>query len=142
MSQKTIKTAGWVLTILLGFLFTMSAFLKLTQNETALVQASSFGLDASTYRFIGIIEIISLILFIIPRTGVVGTLLLAAYLGGAIVTHLQHQQPVAMPVLIQITLWVAALIRFPELRERLLMNTKIRDLETNKYTGNHSKSLG
>ena len=120
MSQKTIKITRWGMTIVLALVFTMSAFMKLTQNETALAQASSFGIDATTYQFIGIIEIISLILFIIPRTGIIGTLLLAAYLGGAIVTHLQHQQPIAMAVIFQIVLWITAFVRFPELRQRLL----------------------
>lgn len=120
MSQKTIKIIGWVLTIILAFLFIMSASMKLTQNETAVAQASTFGIDATTYLFIGIIEIISLILFIIPRTGIIGTLLLAAYLGGAIVTHLQHQEPIAMAVIIQMVLWITAFIRFPELSQRLL----------------------
>lgn len=120
MSQKAIKITGWSLTIILGLLFTMSAFMKLTQNEEALAQASTFGLDATTYQFIGIIEIIALILFIIPRTGVLGTLLLVAYLGGAIVTHLQHQEPIATAVIIQMVLWITAFIRFPELRQRLI----------------------
>lgn len=120
MSQKTIKIIGWVLTVILAFLFIMSASMKLTQNETAVAQASTFGIDATTYLFIGIIEIISLILFIIPRTGIIGTLLLAAYLGGAIVTHLQHQEPIAMAVIIQMVLWITAFIRFPELSQRLL----------------------
>ncbi len=119
MSQKAIKITGWTMTIVLALVFTMSAFLKLTQNETALAQASSFGIDATTYQFIGIIEIISLILFIVPRTGILGTMLLVAYLGGAIVTHLQHQQPIAMAVIFQILLWVTAFIRFPELKQRI-----------------------
>jgi len=124
MSQKGIKITGWTLTIILGLLFTMSAFMKLTQNETALAQASSFGIDATTYRFIGIIEIISLMVFIIPRTGILGTLLLVAYLGGAIVTHLQHQEPIAVAVAVQTVLWVTAFIRFPELKQRLFSNKK------------------
>lgn len=32
MSQKTIKITGWVSTIILALLFTISAFMKLTQN--------------------------------------------------------------------------------------------------------------
>src|SRR5690606_28145287 len=124
----TIKITGWVMTIILGLLFTMSAFMKLTQNETALVQASSFGIDATTYQFIGIIEIISLILFIIPRTGILGTMLLVAYLGGAIVTHLQHQEPIAVAVIIQILLWITAFIRFPELKQRLFSTKNIQQL--------------
>ena len=120
MSQKAIKITGWVLTIVLGLLFTMSAFMKLTGNEEALAQASSMGIDAATYQFIGVVEILSLLLFIMPRTGVIGTLLLVAYMGGAIVTHLQHQQPIAMAVTIQILLWITAFVRFPELKQRLL----------------------
>lgn len=119
MSQKTSRTIGWTLTIILGILFGMSAFMKITQNQTALTQALSFGIDKTTYQFIGIVEIISLILFIIPRTGILGTLALAAYMGGAIVTHLQHHQPIAMAVIIQIGLWITAFIRFTELNHRL-----------------------
>lgn len=120
MSQKTIKIIGWVMTIILALLFIMSAFMKLTQNETALTQATSIGIDPATYQIIGLVEIISLILFLIPRTAIIGTLLLIAYLGGAIVTHLQHQQPIAMAIIIQIFLWITAFVRFPELKQRLL----------------------
>lgn len=120
MSQKTIKITGWVLSILLALLFTMSAFMKLTQNEAAIAQASAVGIDATTYLYIGIVEIISLILFLIPRTAILGTLLLVAYMGGAIATHLQHQQPIGMAVGVQVVLWITAFVRFPELKQRLL----------------------
>jgi len=120
MSPKAIKITGWVLAILLAALFTMSAFMKLTQNKTALEQAAAVGIDATTYLYIGVIEIVSLVLFLLPRTGVLGTLLLAAYLGGAIATHVQHQQPVLMPVMIQVVLWITAITRFPELKQRLI----------------------
>lgn len=119
MKPKTIKIAGWVLTVLLGLLFAFSAFMKLTQNEAAIAQAAEVGLDSHSYLLIGIVEIAALILFIIPRTGVVGALLLIAYLGGAIATHLEHQQPIAMAVAIQVLVWITAALRFPELRNRL-----------------------
>lgn len=93
--------------------------MKLTHSETAVAQAASIGLDATTYWWIGVVEVISLVLFIVPRTGVLGALLLIAYLGGAIATHLQHQQPIVMPVAIQVLLWIAAALRFPELTQRL-----------------------
>lgn len=124
MSQKTISIIGWTLTAILGFVFTMSAFLKLTQNESAIEQAASIGFDATIYLFIGVVEVISLILFIIPRTGVVGALLLIAYMGGAIATHLQHQQPITVAVAIQILLWITAFVRFPELKQRLFGSDK------------------
>lgn len=122
-SSKTIKISGWVFTIILAGLFTVSAWMKLSQNEMAVAQAAEIGLSKSTYQFIGFIELASLILFIIPRTGVIGTLLLIAYLGGAIVTHLEHQQPIIMAVVVQILLWITAFLRFPELKQRLLFTS-------------------
>ncbi len=119
MSHKVMNTTGWVLTIVLALLFAMSAFMKLAPNEDTLAQAAAMGMDAGVYRMIGVIEVISLLLFILPRTGVLGSLLLISYMGGAIVTHLQHQQPIVMPVIIQALLWIAAVLRFPEFRQRL-----------------------
>lgn len=119
MSQKTTGRIGLGLSILLAALFALSAFLKLTQQEAAVAQAASVGIDAGTYQLIGVIELIALLLFVVPRTGVLGALLLIAYMGGAIVTHLQHQQPIVMAVVIQAMVWIAAALRFPELRQRL-----------------------
>lgn len=124
MSQKFSKTTGWVLTLLLAALFCLSAFPKLTADETAIAQAASLGINAATYQRIGIIEMIALLLFIIPRTGVLGALLLIAYMGGAIVTHLQHQQPITMAVIVQVLVWITALLRFPELKQRLLLRSE------------------
>lgn len=115
-----MNTTGWVLTILLALLFAMSAFMKLTKNDAALEQAAAVGFDASTYQMIGVIEIISLILFLIPRTALLGSLLLIAYMGGAIATHLQHQQPIVLAVAVQVLLWIVVVLRFPLIRQRLI----------------------
>lgn len=124
MSQKSITITGWTLTALLGLVFAMSAISKFSQDASAAEHAAAMGLDVSTLQFIAFVEIISFILFAIPRTGILGTLLLAAYLGGAIVTHLEHQQPMVMAVAIQALLWITAVIRFPELRQRLFATQK------------------
>ncbi len=120
MLQKTFKISGWVLTGLLSLLFLMSAAMKILQQPEAIEQAASIGFDATTYLKIGVVELLTLILFIIPRTGIIGALLLIAYMGGAIATHLQNQESIFMPVLVQILVWITAFIRFPELRSRVL----------------------
>jgi hypothetical protein len=125
MSHKTIKITGYIFTAVLTFLFGMSAFMKLTQDPTALEQAGGIGFSPQTYLAIGVIELISLVLFIIPRTGLLGSLLLIAYMGGAIVTHLQHQQSIAMAVGVQVLLWITVALRFPEIHKRLLTPSKI-----------------
>jgi hypothetical protein len=124
MSDKLKKIIYWVLTGLVAFVFVSSALGKLTADADALKMAEGFGLNAQNYTILGVIEIISIILFIIPRTGILGTLLLAAYMGGAIATHLEHGQSVIAPCVIQTFLWIVAIYRFPELKSRLLKSDK------------------
>lgn len=122
MTQKTKKITGWVLTALLALVFIRSAAMKLGGGAEALKGAAAMGLSAGTLQLIAVVEILSIVLFIIPRTGLLGTLLLAAYLGGAIATHLEHGQPVMVPVVIQALVWITATIRFRELSSRLMGN--------------------
>ncbi len=119
-SEKTKKIIYWVLTSLVAFIFVGSAVGKFTANEEALKMASSFGIDATTNTFLGIVEIVCLLLFVIPRTGILGTLLLTAYMGGAIATHLEHGISIVAPCIIQSFLFAVAFYRFPDLRTKLL----------------------
>ena len=82
--------------------------------------ASNFGIDSATFTMLGILELACLILFIIPRTGIIGTMLLAAYMGGAIATHVEHGESILAPCIVQSILFLIAFYRFPELRSTLL----------------------
>jgi hypothetical protein len=101
MTQKAKNIIGWTLTGILAFVFISSAVMKLTGSEEVVKGAASMGLTAGAMQVDRYVEIGSILLFIFPRTGLLGTLLLAAYLGGAIVTHLEHGQPFLVPVIIQ-----------------------------------------
>jgi len=120
MNTKSKKIIYWVLTGLVAFIFLGSAVGKFTANEEAIKMASNFGLDAKTYTLIGIVEVVCILLFIIPRTGIIGTLLLSAYMGGAIATHLEHGVSIVAPCVIQSFVLIVAFYRFPVLRTKLL----------------------
>lgn len=120
MNQKTRNIIGWSLTVLISLVVLMSAFMKLKGGEEMVKNSAMIGLTATSIFVIGIVELLSIVLFIIPRTGVLGTLLLAAYLGGAIVTHLEHADKFTVPLILQCIVWITAVIRFPELSKRLL----------------------
>ncbi len=123
MTDKTKKIINWVLTGLVASIFIGSAMGKFFANPETLAMAQGMGIDASTYRAIAVVELISIVLFIFPRTGILGTLLLVAYMGGAIATHLEHAQSIVAPCVIQAFLWIVAVVRFPELKQRLLGNS-------------------
>ena len=119
MNIKTKKIIGWSLSGLVALMLIASAVDKIFGSAHALEMASSFGLSAKPYAILGMIEILSVLLFLYPRTGILGTLLLSSYFGGAIATHLQHQQDIIFPMAIEALIWITAIIRFPELVKRI-----------------------
>ena len=119
MTTKTKNIIGRVLTCMIVLMMSASAIDKILGSEHALKMGASFGLTGSTYSILGIIEILSVLLFLYPRTGILGTLLLSSYLGGAIATHLQHQQNIFFPMGIEALIWITAVIRFSELLTRI-----------------------
>jgi len=118
MNAPKRNTIGLILAILNLLLLGASAADKIIGSQHALTMGASFGLSPDTYRALGFIELVSAILFIIPRTGLLGLLLLSSYLGGAIATHLQHHEPIEFPAAIEAFVWIIAVLRFPEVTSR------------------------
>jgi len=118
--MKTNKIIYWTLTGLVTLVFLGSSSGKLMGNAEALKMAEGFGFNAENYRTTGVVELISVLLFLWPRTGILGTLLLSAYMGGAIATNVQHAQPLMAPCIVLTFVLAVSFYRFPELRQKLL----------------------
>jgi uncharacterized membrane protein YphA (DoxX/SURF4 family) len=106
--------AGWVLTGLLTALFLASSAGKLAGAEQVVKMMGEWGLGKYVL-LIGVGELVSALLFVIPKTHSLGALLLSGYMGGAIVTHMQHGEPFIMQSVILALIWVAGYLRYPEL---------------------------
>ena len=119
MTSKTKKIINWVLAGIIGLVFLGSGINKLMGSAEALTMAEGFGISAGNFKMLGIIEVSAVLLFLYPRTGILGTLLLVAYMGGAIATHLEHGQPIIAPIIISAVLWIVAVNRFQELTQRI-----------------------
>lgn len=119
MSNKIKKITVITLVAIIAIIFLGSAAGKVFGSEQMVKMAAGFGFSTVSFKVLGIIEILAVVSFIFPRTGVFGTVLLAAYMGGGIATHLQHGQPIMVPVIIECLIFVTAAVRFPELIERL-----------------------
>jgi DoxX-like family len=121
MTSKTKNIIAWSLTILISaFMLFGSASGKFLGGEALQPMFDKYGLGGNMRYNIGALEVFCTIIFLIPRTGVIGTLLLAAYMGGAIVTHLEHDESYIFQIVISALIWICAFIRFPELTSRLL----------------------
>lgn len=62
---------------------------------------------------IGVGELVSALLFFIPQTHSLGVLLLSAYMGGAIVTHMQNDEPYITQSIMLVVIWIIAYLRDP-----------------------------
>ena len=125
MSPVARQRVGWALSGVVCLLLAASAVDKIFGSAHSLEMTRSFGIAPATYQMLGVVELASAVLFLVPRTSVLGVLLLASYMGGAIATHLQHQQSVVFPAVFQAWVWVAAAVRMPQLFAGLGLKRKI-----------------
>ena len=118
MNCKKRKIAGYILSGLVTFIFVDTGILKFTGGEQNAQTAELVG-GISTLYLLGGLQIFFALLFWIPRTAVVGFLLMACYMAGAMATHLVIKESFALQTGIEALIWVAGFVRFPELTQRL-----------------------
>lgn len=112
--SKGRRIAAWTLTTLITLVFVSSAVFKLVAAAQVIEVFQKWGLG-NKVLLIAIGELVSALLFFIPHTNSLGVLLLSAYMGGAIVTHMQNAEPYYGPSILLVLIWVAGYLRHPEL---------------------------
>jgi len=112
--SKGRKIAGWILTGLIGAMIIMAGTMKLIGGKEMADNFAKYGLEGRQ-MLIGAGELISAILFIIPRTSSLGVLLLSGLMGGAIVTHMEHGEMFIAQSVILVVIWITGWLRNPEL---------------------------
>jgi hypothetical protein len=102
-----MKIAGWVLSALIGlFLVGASALPKFVGMEAALSTMEVVGWPEKYLMLIGVIEVVCVILFLIPRTGLLGAVLTTGLLGAALAANLRVDNPLFSHTLFSIYLGV------------------------------------
>ncbi len=113
MGRKT-RIAGWILSVLIAGLFLFSAagklFIDFPDKEKSF---GELGWTVAGLKPVGVIEVIFAIAFILPRVGFLGAILLTAYLGGAVCTHMRIGQPWILPAILGVIVWIAMGMRQP-----------------------------
>src|SRR6266403_497319 len=105
MSAKTKRIISIVLMAIPSLMLVMSAVMKLAHAQ-AIVEGFSKSALINYITLIGIIELLSVILFLIPKTTKVGFLLLCSYLGGAMAIELAGGQPPSAAIFLAI-IWIS-----------------------------------
>ncbi|WP_339940537.1 DoxX family protein [Novipirellula rosea] len=114
--SKKLRTAGWGLSVLISLLLIgASASGKFTSWEGKTEMFAKMGWDEGVMFKIGIVEVVIAVLFLVPRTAFVATILLSAYLGGATATHVRVGEAFFVPIILGVLAWIALGLRQPDI---------------------------
>lgn len=112
-----------VLTVLVTLFLAFDTIVKVLVLAPGVEATTALGYPAESVFWIGLIELACLALYLVPRTSVLGALLLTGYLGGAIATHVRVGNPLLshtlFPIYVSFLVWGSLYLREPRLRELL-----------------------
>jgi len=119
-STRTATIVGYICTGLVALFLTFDTVLKVLRLGPAVEGTSALGYPADSVVWIGIIELVCLVLYLVPSTSVLGAVLMTGYLGGAVATHVRISSPLLshtlFPIYVGLLLWGGLYLREKRLR--------------------------
>ncbi len=121
--SKTKLWAGRIISALPVLFLLFDSVIKLMEIAPVKESFTQLGYPVSLARGIGILELVCVAVYVIPRTSVLGAILLTGYLGGAVATHVRVGDPlfshVLFPTYVGVLLWFGLYLREERLRQAL-----------------------
>jgi hypothetical protein len=114
--SKKILWTGRILTTLPALLLIFSASMKLAHPPQLDEGFTHLGIPITHAFGLGVLEVACTLIYLIPRTSVLGAILLTGYLGGAIQTHLRVGDPYYTQFILGVVIWAGLYLREPRLR--------------------------
>jgi DoxX-like family len=112
--------AGRVVSALPALFLLVDAVMKLVKPAPVVEATLALGYPESVILGLGIVLLACTLLYLIPRTAVLGAILLTGYLGGAVATHVRVGSPLLthslFPVYVALLVWGSPLPRDDRLR--------------------------
>lgn len=123
ISKSQLWTGRIMSGLVILFLSFDGIFKFIKPAEVIQVTVNELGYAEHHILTLGFLVLIPTLLYAIPRTSILGAILLSAYLGGAIATHLRIDSPlfshILFPLYIAILMWGGLWLRVPVLRALL-----------------------
>ncbi|MBS2020247.1 MAG: DoxX family protein [Deltaproteobacteria bacterium] len=112
--------AGRVMTALPALMLSFSAFMKLSHAPGFVAMwTEKLGYPERVLSAVGIVELLCVALYVVPRTSVLGAVLVSAYLGGAVTSHVRMGDPFFVPILLGVLAWGGLWLRDERVRALL-----------------------
>lgn len=120
MKQRKTLIPGWILSGLVIAFMLFDATLKLLGPQKVVDATVLLGYGKHHIPVLGLLGLVSTLLYAFPRTSVLGAILLTGYFGGAIATNLRVDAPlfshILFPVYFGILMWGGLFLRNTQLR--------------------------
>jgi hypothetical protein len=125
--KRLMPWVGWLFSAGAIAILVMSARWKLTSTPFYVNEWVRIGWDPAKLPLVASLQVTGLILYLIPRTSVLGVVLLTGYLGGAIsqYTRMGEPYPVLVPLSTALFAWAGLWLREPRLRALLPIRTRL-----------------
>jgi hypothetical protein len=120
--SKTALWTGRILSVITILFLLFDAFGKLTRPAFVVEACARLGYSGSVITGIGIILLVCTALYVIPRTSILGAILLTGFLGGAVASQVRIGEgpgPVLFPILFAALIWTGLWLR--DVRTRTLL---------------------
>lgn len=118
---RWVVWAGRLVSLIPVFILLSSARWKLTHNAWYVAEWKRIGYGPAALNGIGFVQVACIVLYLIPQTAVLGTVLLTGYLGGAIASYVRigEPYPVLVPLSTCLFAWLGIYLREERLRRLL-----------------------
>ena len=117
--SKGMLWTGRIISILVILFLLMDAVMKIIKEEHSVKGSAELGWPMEAIQGIGIVLLIATILYAVPRTAVLGAILLTGYLGGAVSVMIMAKapgHPYLFPVVFGVLVWAGQFLRDEKLR--------------------------
>jgi hypothetical protein len=115
---------GATLSTLASLVFVMSAVMKLVGGPALEQGMAHLQLAGPMTIPLAILELSCAVIYLIPRTAVLGAVLLTGYLGGAMLTHWRVGDPFFVHIVLGLVIWAGIYVREPRLKQLLPVRTR------------------
>jgi DoxX-like protein len=119
---KWLIWAGRVLSLLAALFMLLDGVMKIVKPPQVLEANVRLAFPVSALSSIGIVLIACTLIYLIPRTSIVGAILLTGYLGGAVASNVRAGSgwfETIFPLLFAALVWCGVGMRDPRLRDLL-----------------------
>ena len=116
-NSKKMTIAGWIIGGLPAALLILMSPMSILQKPDVVENMKHYGYPEGCVMWIGIALLISCILYLVPKTSVLGAILMTGYFGGAVATHVRASESTwFIAVIFGILFWGGLWFREPRIR--------------------------